>query len=417
MKLQYVGSLLAILLISCTNKSPVNSNQISDVKFDNIISGDDDSRIQILKSSVLSRKRGYLSVKFKSTQHYQVGGCTATFVGSDILMTSAHCVYDRKEGIASNIEYYPENLDKDESSWSKEFIEGVYIMPEYIQLEKIGDHRTNEYDIALLKVKNLGDERDNTKTNSTGTQVHYHMADKYKYGNYDSNGKLDSSKKAKYNNLINVKLYSYPSDKPEGTMWYQDDCYMAKVNENLYRHNCDTASGSSGATLSASHPRYTPMYNQDYIFGVHSGGNEQLQINYATRINKKRFQTIKDIVDHKSVIRNPELFGYYEIEANEHFTVSIINNCSSTIYVAYRYMDLNEKTNIEGFVELAPGEKIFEAVKTKYNKFDYWAYDKDNKKNIYDGPNEVWVHDELIKMGTKSLFDGIQEYVVKQTCK
>lgn len=70
-----------------------------------------------------------------------------------------------------------------------------------------------------------------------------------------------------------VKMFSYPGDKPTGTVWYASGAPQRRAGKRLY-YMQDTFGGQSGSALFDHYQWYVPPSERDkgYAFGIHGYG-------------------------------------------------------------------------------------------------------------------------------------------------
>ena len=161
--------------------------------------------------------------------------CTGFFIDADTLATAGHCVYAADwGGWATQIVAYP---GRDGSSAPYGYAYATYIFATAGWTVN-GDHR---YDYGAIKL--------NTALGNTVGWLGYGV-------------KLDENVVKK-----NVRIFGYPADKPEGTMWGTRRDIKGVEERKLY-YKIDTFGGQSGS------PVYGKLSNtcQPCAFGIHAYG-------------------------------------------------------------------------------------------------------------------------------------------------
>lgn len=388
MKFNIALFLSVLALTACSEgQKLMKPNQLIDLNPNYVVVGDDDSRTQVKcvynqkcgKTNNQARKAGFLRVKFPNQSVPNApsyGECTATRIFYNYIITSAHCVYDIEEGgHAEEIVFFQGKLNKNEHDESRDFITDIWVMKKYVDIN-LGKSTEDEmeYDIAILKLSNPGGIEDNEegKYYRGGFTQAFYFKNKYVWNDYNSIKQK-------------VRMHSYPADKRTeelgSTVWTQNDCYARLKNNRLWIHNCDTSSGSSGAALFMTHPKFTPIFDQrkidqnrqdslmpggeKWIFGIHHGGSSSLQENYATYINESRYRVISDIYQGKDP-RDPDMFIHTKLSPITYYGGDVKNRCDKRIQFAIRYQNPKGNWVTRGYHSL-PGEKPWLRQPTTHN--------------------------------------------------
>lgn len=182
--------------------------------------------------------------------------CTATFIGSDVLLTAAHCLYDPASdglgGWADEVLVIPGRDGLDDEPFGNAWASQMWVPNGYIQDSSI----ENPYDYALLT---LG----SSDLGATVGQLQIGVL---------STDTLSS-------NTFNPTTSGYPGDKTDGTQWRGSEPAFSSVNDTYLEHEIDSFKGQSGSAV---------WRGSDLaIVGVESfeyyGGYE---MNVAVRINE-----------------------------------------------------------------------------------------------------------------------------------
>jgi hypothetical protein len=76
----------------------------------------------------------------------------------------------------------------------------------------------------------------------------------------------------------------------------------------------------------------------------------------------------------------------------KYYKISIHNKCDETIYLAFRYVALDDSPIVEGWFSLKPGETS-QVVNTRYREFEYYAYSASHKWYDESGSEYLIVED------------------------
>jgi V8-like Glu-specific endopeptidase len=188
----------------------------------------------------------------------QVGRCTATLVGKNLVLTNAHCVYNkRSRSLYSGFTFYP-GLKYSPSASSKSANgTSVYVSTKYKQ-----GNRSSDW--ALVKLdKNFGSELGYLEVKSLNLLQVIKDNNFYVPG-YGSN----------FQGNPLSKFFPIPSVNPSA-------CRITGQTSTYYNHNCDTGPGNSGS------PVLKYEGKQAYVVGVHFGGNGTFdRVNYACKVSE-----------------------------------------------------------------------------------------------------------------------------------
>lgn len=390
-----------------------------------------DTRIKILESNSTkySKRSGFLTVKYKGMKDQTYGSCTATYISKDTLITSAHCVYKVDKGFIESGTYVPERMGINKGGWDREFIAEVYVMKDYMKLARANKINKKiklynnpypngpEYDIAILKIKNLQYKRKENKYRKTGWNSFYYYSDEFE--------------SIQGNNIVKwpVMMFSYPSDKKRETMWRQDDCHMQLATDLMYFHNCSNAKGASGSAILSEHPLYSPQYGLSRKLDERKGAKDRIFItainsaiystgeSAATRLTKERVKRIKSIINSEYPSNWDDMFVRKMLKSNAFYSDRIVNDCDQQIQVALSYTDLKNKQKNIGYFRLKKSEDLYGLLKTKKNYYYIWASTVKGKKIITsrDGYKRK-IKNMTVNM-EKRIFDrGEKDYTITLYC-
>lgn len=397
--LPLIATLCLATLSSCNQALDTSGYSRSEIS--KVIVDDDNSRVEDRSPMGKLRQVGQIQMSYLNKGVVDTYNCTGTLIASNIVITSAHCVYNAEEGYPYEVVFIPGAHIDGRSKYSREFVEKIYINSEYVDLEDTQDPYSNSagYDFALLKLRNSGG-RDISKKNTMGWYSYWYLKDKY------------LSKRA------DVRIASYPGDKNDGSLWKQDDCVMEPVTEYLYKHTCDTMPGSSGAALVGKHPYWsTPEKmgkDTEFVYAIHHGGSNNR--NFATRITPDRQKRIREIIAG-DFSKTETMFTEVELLPRVYKSINIINDCHNDVQIGLSYEDQDFVWQNVGMYNLAPGEGLIDFARTGTSHFFLRALDIPRRKHISrrDGYSRNF-HGSSFDMQKVSIDQGLKDYYHRITC-
>jgi V8-like Glu-specific endopeptidase len=219
-----------------------------------------DERIQITDTAFYPwRAIAYLALFDANGNEFS--GCSGTFVGPDVLLTAAHCLWDAKTGFTWDIAVIP-GRDGDYFPYGYVWGENWIVPDGWIESEGTDSN----FDFGLVKLS------DGTMGQTVGWFVVSHLQT-------DTLNLPDFS----------PAIAGYPGDRPEGTMWAGQKASFAAVGPNFLDYTIDTFGGQSGSAVFSA-DLDSPYLG--HIAGVHILGGETL--NSARRANMELFLGIYD---------------------------------------------------------------------------------------------------------------------------
>ncbi|PKE16176.1 hypothetical protein CW676_11280 [Macrococcoides caseolyticum] len=246
--------MLGIVTVLSLGLSTVNKESVSSpINIHPYIVIEKDDR-NIIKDTTISPYQSIVKIKTFFEDNYIE--CTGSVISKNTVLTAAHCVYSGQKETPENINIIPaQNNEK------KPF--GTYTTNVFHIPSKYKQDFDYNYDIALINVNSL-----------------------YNNKMIGENVQPLRIKKLKDYKGMDIKTIGYPTDKEAqfGVTQWQHSGQSINQFENKFGYQLDTASGQSGAPILDS-------YNQ--IIGVHTTGNTEKNINYATQINKEIYKWIK----------------------------------------------------------------------------------------------------------------------------
>lgn len=186
------------------------------------------------------------------------GTCTGFFIDADTLATAGHCVYNESfGGWSTGIIAYP-GRNGSSAPYGYAYATHIYATSGWYVA---GDHR---YDYGAIKL--------DTPLGTTVGWLGYGV-------------KLDERLAR-----VNVRIFGYPGDKPEGTMWGTRRKIKGVEAEKLY-YKIDTAGGQSGSPIYGRLSNACPTC----AFGIHAYGTgiePYASSNSGTRVSSTVFANL-----------------------------------------------------------------------------------------------------------------------------
>ncbi|CAM4030460.1 trypsin-like serine peptidase [Shewanella aquimarina] len=280
---------------------------------------DQDSRVQVTQIGqiVPAESVGNLVVIKNRLTTDTRSLCTAILIAEQYLMTSAHCVFDHLGATpAMSVEFFPQFLGEGQQKRSRVFIEEGWIHKQYIkedykEVQQFPNglvslnRNTHTSDLAILKVINP----------NTGQGLGK------RFGYVKPIGESAISTEAHH---LPVSLLSYPSDKAEHTLWYQD-CELKKTSSLIGQSNCRVAPGASGAGIMMKDPKT----RRNRLIGVLSSAKENGHISEAVLFSNEVIQDIEQII-----ARHPDKVTQFEqvaFKTTKKVYIHIENRCDREI--------------------------------------------------------------------------------------
>lgn len=287
-------------------------NQLSDDSFHAILSQIEDDNLSESKIIVgQDTRREVLDTisdhDYRTTVHLlqsfpddTIGSCSGTLVSADKVLTSAHCVYNRRSGGFADEVYVSPAHTRDERPYGSVISDEFIVHNEYIRNEN------SDYDYAIIKL----DQPIGLLTGWKGIAT-----------NIDRNILQQNT----------FSLSGYPNDKPYGSMWVDDGnlWFDNSLPKHIF-HNIGTAPGSSGSGI---YKKFSNMPSHlSYLVAVNWGnsGRENLAIDLTVNANSSAGSDVLNWIGGHN-ITNP-------VDANG-FQYSLNHNTLEATITSYQGLD------------------------------------------------------------------------------
>ncbi|MEZ4522616.1 MAG: trypsin-like serine protease [Thermomicrobiales bacterium] len=184
----------------------------------------DDSRIQVTDTTIFPYSAiAQLAGFDESLPEDIIATCTAAFVGPDVLLTAAHCLWSDTEfgGWIDDLLIAP-GSNGDQTPFGVISPESMWIPDAYMTNSEPG----SPYDYALIVLSNSDTEA------QTGS---------FEIGILTTGELQDQN--------LNPTTAGYPGDKPFGTQWIASESGFTSVDDNGLIHDIDSIQGQSGSPV------------------------------------------------------------------------------------------------------------------------------------------------------------------------
>lgn len=319
--------------------------------------------------------------------------CSASNVSKRYLITAAHCVVDIATGkVFDNVVYYPRHVHEKTRSPSRIFIKKGYLLKQYLNENKklVFDGNASlsaitkpmiENDIALLEAFSDAHQK--------------HAGERYGWFGFQSVPDSVYSQ-----DILDVSMRSYPGDKEQGTLWYED-CYLMHNQGNIGKISCDVWRGASGAaiTMKKSDWKYAK------VIAIASAENGKDKVNQVTLLTRPFAEDILAIISRNA--NAGELFETAYFNTKRFYYFYVQNRCDKEIKVATRiqkpdgnwatYENYNIKKDQR--TQSLPGSKnaIYYYFAQSQNGSDWWGDEVNGAKKVAFGENRWFYKKELPK--------------------
>ena len=331
-----------------------------------------ESREQLKNTEHKYAKKVGLIVAWNNNSNKSVS-CSASNIDPKYAITAAHCLIDIVNAKPyDNIVYKPRYLGEGKISPSKIFVTEIHVPRKY---QKENQKLLFQPTVSLSSITAPMIANDIAVFKIFSDREQKYVGENYGWYGVQSNKHL-----FKKEDIVDIHISSYPSDKKKHTLWYEE-CFAISDNRyynysNIGKTNCDIKKGASGAGV---------VDSELYLSGVVSAESEKTEINNIALITEGM---LKEIINIKSGLsNNNKIFEKIKIDTEKTFSFYVKNQCNKTVNVAIRFKnDKNEKWEIYKSNKIKPNDKTRELPTSKNIYYYFTAKTKDNSLVWYD-PN------------------------------
>ncbi len=189
--------------------------------------------------------------------------CTATLIGAQTVLTAAHCVYDlASHSFGTAAQFIPGVTDGKTPPFGVFDVSAATVLNGFI--DNYDGHNYGSsmpWDVAVVQLQQDAGHA----ISKDGVWLGFEVDDASDF---------------------HATMVGYPADKPNGTMWQVScDIPAANFGDTAFKHDCDSAPGSSGSAMWLISPDH-------YVFIRGINVAEDDTANYGVRITQPTFQWI-----------------------------------------------------------------------------------------------------------------------------
>lgn len=358
-----LGSIIIYLLLFLFT---ANSNAV-------IIRGE--SREQLTNTEHKYAKKVGLIVAWNNNSTKYVS-CSASNIDPKYAITAAHCLIDIINAKPyDNIVYKPRYLGIGKVSPSKIFVTEIHVPIKY---QKENQKLLFQPTVSLSAITPSMIANDIAVFKIFSDREQKYVGQAYGWYGLQTNKHLFEKE-----NIKDIHISSYPSDKEKHTLWYEE-CFAISDNRyynysNVGKTNCDIKKGASGAGI---------VDSELYLSGVISAESEETGINNIALITEEMLKEIKNI--KSGYFKNNKIFEKINVNTKKTFSFYVKNECNKTVDVAIRFNNSkNEKWEMYISENVKQNERTKELPTSRNIHYSFVAR-TDDKRSVWHDPNSTY---------------------------